>query len=555
MYTSVIFSEKDMKRTQLEYRILVFEAILYLAVLIIAAKLFGELMHRINQPTIIGNVLAGIIVGPALLAIVEPIDAIELFTSIGVFFLFFLIGLEEIDLAGIFSVMKGRIFAGSAVAFLIPFFVAGFFGLSLDMNFTQSFAIGSVIAASSLGVTAKILSDLGKLKSAIGLEIFTVTAIVEFIAIIVTSVLIQVNSSDTPMISEFFWLFAKMIIFFAVAGLLSVFVLPRFFRMLKKHLPGQQIYFSIVIGIILLVAYFAEVSGIHGAIGALLLGIAVSRMAKDEYSDISKNIGVIGHGIFIPIFFAGIGLHFSFGFLNLDLWVIAVFIGIIIGVKFVSSYIAVRIAKMRPATTVAYGVMAKGAVDLALMLSLLQAHILEDDLFSLLVFGTLLTMVISSVELQRKLKKIIHVKVGTLELGLMPIYFRRVVSDVPAIAVIVTDFPKTTPLLTIKAFLEQNNVNKKPFLVIDSNDKLVGLVSKREIDKFNKKTFDALTINDVMFKKFHTVSPDEYLYSVIQKMNSHHFDIVPVVDPKDDRLVGIVTTHSIMNLLTETKQS
>jgi len=213
-----------------------FEAILYLAILIVAAKLFGELMHRINQPTIIGNVLAGIIVGPALFALVEPIDEIELFISIGVFFLFFLIGLEEIDLAGLISVMKGRIFAGSAVAFLIPFFVAGLFGISLDMDFVKSFAIASVIAASSLGVTAKILSDLGKLKSTIGLEIFTVTAIVEFIAIIVTSVLIQINSSETPEISEFFWLFAKMIIFFTVAGVFSVFVLPKFFLMLKKHL-------------------------------------------------------------------------------------------------------------------------------------------------------------------------------------------------------------------------------------------------------------------------------------------------------------------------------
>lgn len=540
---------------RLEDYILVFEAILYLAVLIIAAKLLGEFMHRINQPTIIGHVLAGIIVGPALLAIVEPINAIELFTSIGVFFLFFLIGLQEIDLAGIFRVMRGRIFAGSAVAFLIPFFVTGFFGLSLDMNFTQAFAIGSVIAASSLGVTAKILSDLGKLKSTIGLEIFTVTAIVEFIAIIVTSVLIQVNSSDTPVVSEFFWLFAKMIIFFAVAGLLSVYVLPKFFRMLKKHLHGKQIYFGVVIGVILLVAYLAEISGIHGAVGALLLGIAMSRMAKDEYSEISTNIGVIGHGLFIPIFFAGIGLHFSLGFLNLDLWIIAVFIGIIIGVKFVSSYIAVRIAKMRPATTVAYGVMAKGAVDLALMLSLLQASILDDDLFSLLVFGTLLTMIISSVELQRKLKKIIHVKVGTIELGLLPIYFRRVVSDVPAIAVITTDFPRTTPLLTVKAFLEQNNLTKNPFLVIDANDKLVGLVSKREINRYHKKTFDAITIDDVMHKKVNTVSPDEYLYSVIQKMNSHPFDIIPVVNPNNDHVVGIVTTQGIMNLLSETQKS
>jgi len=532
-----------------------FEAILFIAVLVIASKLGGELLHRIGQPTILGNVLAGIIVGPAFLALVHPIEAIELFVSIGVFFLFFLIGLEEIDIAGLFKVMRGKIFAGSAVAFLIPFLVAGIFGLAINMDFVKAFAIASVIAASSLGVTAKVLSDLGKLKSTIGLEIFTVTAIVEFIAIIFVSVFIQIDTSSESLdITEMVWLFAKMIIFFGIAGIISVFGLPRIFRLLKSHLRAQQAYFGIVIGVILLVAYFAEISGVHGAIGALLLGIAVSRMTRDEYHEISKNISAIGYGIFIPIFFAGIGLHFSMAFLELEWWIIVIFIIIMTGVKFLSSYIAVRIANMRPATTVAYGVMSKGAVDLALMLSLLQAKIMDDKLFSLLVLGTLMTMIISSVELQRKLKKIVHVKVGTLELGLIPIYFRRVVSDTPAIAVINTSFSKTTPDITLKEFVENNKITKNPFLVLDKEEKLLGLVSKNEIDKSHKKTRDSTTIADVMYRKFHTALPDEYLFSVIQKMNTHPFDMIPIIDPKNDgKVIGIITNKGIMELLTDSK--
>ena len=532
-----------------------FEAILFIAVLVIASKLGGELLHRIGQPTILGNVLAGIIVGPAFLAIVHPIEAIELFVSIGVFFLFFLIGLEEIDIAGLFKVMRGKIFAGSIAAFMIPFLIAGFFGLAIDLNFIQSFAIASVIAASSLGVTAKVLSDLGKLKSRIGLEIFTVTAIVEFIAIIVVSVFIQLDAnSGTPEIGEMVWLFAKMLIFFAVAGLLSVFGLPRFFRLIKNHLRVKEAYFAIVIGVILLVAYFAEVSGVHGAIGALLLGIAVSRMNKEEYNEISKNISVIGYGIFIPIFFAGIGIHFSFAFLELEWWIIATFLVIMTGVKFLSSYIAVRIANMRPATTVAYGVMSKGAVDLALMLSLLQAQIMDSRLFSLLVLGTLITMIISSVELQRKLKKIIHFKVGTSELGFMPIYFRRVVSDTQAITVMDRDYPKTISDISIKEFSTKNNIGKIPFLVFNNSGKLVGVVSKHEIKKTHKKTRDLITISDVMYTKFHTAQPNDYLYSVIQKMNSHPFDMIPIIDSNDDgRIIGIVTNEGIMELLTDSK--
>ncbi len=165
-------------------------------------------------------------------------------------------------------------------------------------------------------------------------------------------------------------------------------------------------YFGVLIRVVLLVAYFAEISGIHGAIGALLLGIAVSRMAKEEHEEISKSVRTIGYGIFIPIFFAGIGLHFSISFLELPIWIIGGFLAIIIGVKFFGSFLAVSIAKMKFPKVVSYGVMSKGAVDLALLLSLLGAEILDTPLFSLIVLGTLATMIISSVQLQRKLKNI-----------------------------------------------------------------------------------------------------------------------------------------------------
>jgi CBS domain-containing protein len=284
------------------------------------------------------------------------------------------------------------------------------------------------------------------------------------------------------------------------------------------------------------------------------LGIAVSRMNKEEYNEISKNISVIGYGIFIPIFFAGIGIHFSFAFLELEWWIIATFLVIMTGVKFLSSYIAVRIANMRPATTVAYGVMSKGAVDLALMLSLLQAQIMDSRLFSLLVLGTLITMIISSVELQRKLKKIIHFKVGTLELGFMPIYFRRVVSDTQASSVMNKEYPKTVTNISIKDFSTNNNIGKIPFLVFDDLGKLVGLVSKHEIEKAHKKTRNLITISDVMYKKFHTAQPDDYLYSVIQKMNLHPFDMIPITDPNNNgKIIGIVTNNGIMELLEDTK--
>jgi len=530
---------------------MVFEAILYLAILVIGAKLFGEIFHRIKQPTIIGNVLAGVILGPALFALVDPINEIEVFISIGVFFLFFLIGLEEIDLPGLFKVLRKRIFLASAIGFLTPFFAAVIFSLSIDISLVKSLALASVIGASSLGVTAKVLTDMGRLRSTIGLEIFTITAIIEFIAIVVTSVIIQIGSTGTPEIEDFVWLFAKMIIFFVIAGLASVFVLPHFFRIIKKHLQAEQVYFAIVIGMILLVAYLAEISGIHGAIGALLLGIAVSRMTRHEYLEISKSVKAVGYGIFIPIFFAGIGLHFSPDFIDLPIYVIVGFLAIIIGVKFLGAYLAVKIAKMRPVTTVAYGVMSKGAVDLALMLALLEIELIDSKLFSLLVFGTLITMVISSVELQRKLKKVVQVKLGSSELGFLPVYFRTV-SDHTAASVMEQDFQRANSGMTVSEGLKEFDVGgNKVILVFDKEDKhLVGLISKNEVKKISKESQESLTLGDVAFKKFNYIFSDDYLFAVIEKMNAHPFDVIPVIShTPEQNVIGVVTTQKIMDLL------
>ena len=117
-------------------------------------------------------------------------------------------------------------------------------------------------------------------------------------------------------------------------------------------------------------------------------------------------------------------------------------------------------------------------------------------------------------------------------------------------------FSKTKQNITIKEFSENNTITKNPFLVFDDKDRLVGLISKREINNSHKKTRDLTNVSDVMYKKFHTTLPDEYLFTVIQKMNSHPFDMIPVIDPNDNgKVIGIITNEAIMNLLTETEKS
>ena len=324
------------------------------------------------------------------------------------------------------------------------------------MDFVQSFAIASVIGASGLGVTAKILMGKGKLKSVIGLEIFTVTAIVEFIAIIVASVTIQMGTTETvPTAYDIAWLFIRILIFLGIAGSFAVYVFPRMLQAVRKYMKVKEIYFGTIIGVVLLVSYFAEFSGIHGAIGALLLGVAMSQMPRDEYFETSRGLHSIGYGIFIPIFFAGIGLHFIPSFFQLPIIMIIGFLIIIIGVKYLGSFIAAKVARLSPASTVAKGVMAKGAVDLGLLISLLSMGLLENELFSLLVFGTLVMMILSASSLQRALGREEEVKDESPE-ALIPYYVRIAFADLNAKDVMSVSLPQVDKDTSVSKFLHEH---------------------------------------------------------------------------------------------------
>jgi Kef-type K+ transport system membrane component KefB len=576
-----------------------FEGILYISLLILFAKLFEEVAVRLKQPPIVGYIIAGIVVGPALLAWVHPADEITLFIQIGIFFLFFLIGLEEIDIPSIFSVLRKRLFAGAVVGFAVPFALA----VPALLFFTglepvPILAIASVIGISSLGVVAKILSDYGKLKEPLGLEIFTLTAVVEFIGIIVASVFIQlanptsfqqtVDSIATPFIGNstniipssvtlpipqipgltadvpqqltfdalsFAWLFIRMVIFFSAITLFGLKVLPRLMRFVRSHLKVREVYFGMFIGIILLVSYFAEASGIHGAIGALLLGVLFSQMPKKEYEDAVKGLHSIAHGVFIPIFFAGIGIYFSFGFLGLPFYLIAAVLAVITAGKFGGAVLAALVAKLKPVVTVGSGVMAKGAVDLAILLSLLSVGIIQPDLFSLVVFGIVVMILATSIALKRGMttgasKTVIEDATDTLT----PLYTRTVLGDLQVKDVYTKSPPIAYGDMTVRQFADKHNDdpdNPAYIAVTKTGRSYLGIVTPAQLRKIGKKSWDIAIVNDISMQHIRAVKMDELLYEVVEYMALHDLDLIAVISDDDKQVIGGVMRKDILGYLSK----
>ena len=166
------------------------EALFSIGLLIVVAKLLEGIFKRFGLNSIIAYATTGVILGP-MTGLVETGTEVELILSIGIFIFFFLIGLEELDIRGFLSAIRGRLFLASVLSVTISLLVSlavttdTFFDLGLDLDFTQALGLAGVLSLSSLGVAAKVLIDEGRLKEPVGVQIFTAVIIAELIALFV----------------------------------------------------------------------------------------------------------------------------------------------------------------------------------------------------------------------------------------------------------------------------------------------------------------------------------------------------------------------------------
>ena len=285
------------------------EALLSLGLLLVVAKLAEGLALQLRQSALAAYVLTGILLGPVL-GVVEVETDLAIFFSVGVFFLFFLIGVDELDISGFVETMRGRFFLAATIALLVPLVASlAVARYVVDLSWANSIAIAGLISLSSLGVVAKVLSDLGHLKEPLGLEIFTTVVIVELIGLLIVGFTLE----DVESPGEFkAWkvaaLLGQIAGFALVAWLLASRLFPPLVVRLRRVIGVPQLSFGLLIGGLFLMVVGAEEIGLHGSLGALLLGTALSGIPHRLRSEVLPGLRSMAQGLFIPLFFASAGL-------------------------------------------------------------------------------------------------------------------------------------------------------------------------------------------------------------------------------------------------------
>lgn len=532
-------------------------AIFQVGLLIISAKLAEAVLSRFGVNSIIAYTLTGIVLGPAT-GIVEISEDISTLLGIGVFVFFFLIGLDEIDIAGFVSTLRGRFFLAALACVLVSILSA--FAVTSDVFYdfqlgiesqSGSLALASVFALSSLGMVVKVLSDNGQLRQRLGMEIFSIVLIAELVVLLIVGFALG-EPLDGPVMLQGGLLVAEIACFAVVTWLLSTRVIPHLIVLLRRFLPVSQLSFGLTLGGLFLAVVGAEYVGLHGSLGALLFGASLSGLPHQVRREIAPGLHSVGDGLFVPLFFASAGLHFNMSFIDLSIWTIGALVLVPLLGKFAGAAIGAHMARLEGRVALATGLMAKGVAEIAILLILVEGGVIGEDVFSLLVMIMFTYILVTPYALDWAVRRAQGTSGSTPApqgVPLAPSLARFVLHGLAVDRILdrTRRFPDVG--VSVRDFADRWIVPHQEDYVVTDRDELAGIVSLRMLRYLPKQRWRETALRDVLRRDTPLATSDEPVEDALQRMTDNAVTVLPVMD-EGGRLIGVVTSLDILDLVT-----
>lgn len=391
-----------------------FENLKDLAIIIAAAEVMGLIAKKIKLPQVLGQIIAGLIIGPCLLNWSSNTDYIKIFAEIGVVLLMFSAGLEtnlktliKTGPVALFMATMG-VFVPLALGTLMTLVFYGYDGIGTTA-FYKALFIGVIMTATSVGITVQTLKELGKLKTELGTTIVSAAIIDDVLGIIVLTVVIGISSGGDTGIGE---IILKTVVFFAAAIIVG-YVLYKAFAFLEKKYPHMRRIPIFSLALCFALSYVAEkYFGIADITGAYVAGVILCNINSANYVDSKVNIS--SYMFFGPIFFASIGLKTNISGITWQLFGFAMcFVVVALISKIIGCGFAAKMTKhtWKESLICGIGMMTRGEVALIVAQKGMDAGIISSEDFT----PVILLIIMSSVLVPILLKLLFKNKKGLSE--------------------------------------------------------------------------------------------------------------------------------------------
>ena len=279
------------------------DVLLDILIVLVAAKVAAEIAERINVPAVVAEIVAGAIIGPSVLSLVGGDETLKVLGELGVILLLLGVGmemdLEELGAVGRASMSVAMV--GVAVPMVGGYFVAT--ALGHDSN--QSLFIGAALAATSVGITARVFSDLRALATVEARTVLGAAVADDVLGLVILTVVVRLVSEGSVSIVDVAVIVAIAVGFLVVTAVLGSKFAPGFFQFVDRHAQSAGTVVALALAFTLAFAELADMAKLAPIVGAFVAGLALSRSsAKDR---IERELAPVGH-LFIPVFFLGIGI-------------------------------------------------------------------------------------------------------------------------------------------------------------------------------------------------------------------------------------------------------
>lgn len=376
--------------------------LLLLAIIIVAAKGAGYVSTRLGQPAVLGGLVAGLLLGPTALDLLNlPVFAgghmgeiVEQLAHLGVLLLMFAAGLE-VDVNAMLRAGRPAVAAG-VLGVVSPVLLALAVAMPFGYAFEPALAIGLILAATSVSISAQTLMELGVLRTRVGMALLGAAVVDDVLVILLFSLFGALVVGQGSGILTILWVLVRMVAVLAVSFWLGLRVLPRLLRLVDR-LPISEGVMAFVLVAMLLLAWGAEFLGGMAAItGAFLGGLFFARTNLRHY--IEERVHVLAYSWLAPVFFVSIGLDANAREVG---WAGLPFALAIMGTALVSKVLGcglgARVTGFNNAEALRLGVgmISRGEVGLILASVALGAGLVDDAVFASIVLTVLVTTLVT----------------------------------------------------------------------------------------------------------------------------------------------------------------
>jgi Kef-type K+ transport system membrane component KefB len=376
------------------------QIVILLAIMLFCAKTAGYISTRFGQPSVLGELIVGVILGPSLINLVhlpafsafESGEFIREFAEIGVLFLMFLAGLE-LHISEL-AQNKAASALGGIFGVLVPIGLGCVVGEIYGYDFNHAMFLGLTLGATSVSISAQTLMELKMLRTRVGLGLLGAAVFDDMLVILILSTFLAIESGGAS--SEIILVIFKMMIFLAGSAGFGYWLIPWIAKKVNRLAISQG---TLTFAVIILFVYAASaelVGGMAAISGAFIAGLMFSR--TPQKAEVERGIKSIAYGLFVPIFFVNIGLSVNIRELDGNTFWVMLFISLaaIIG-KIIGSGFGAKLGKFSwiESLQLGVGMVSRGEVGLIVASVGLRQNLLSAELFSAIIGMVLITTLVT----------------------------------------------------------------------------------------------------------------------------------------------------------------